>query len=74
MTEKQPRHDWSAAPTVIVSRTACPHCWYGKYDRVRTNDNGDGSSTKLCVCRACNGTYKIVEEFPESGIEVVWPL
>lgn len=74
MSAKQPRHDWSTAPMVIVARTACPFCGYEKYDRMKTRSNGDGSATKFCTCRSCGANYKICEESPESGLEVVWPL
>jgi DNA-directed RNA polymerase subunit M/transcription elongation factor TFIIS len=68
------RTDWASAPVLLIPRPACPHCGHEKYDRTRTNANGDGTSTKLCTCRACGGHYKICDEFPDSGIEIIWPL
>jgi hypothetical protein len=66
------RTDWALVPTVLIPLPVCPQCGHEKYDRVRTNANGDGSSTKLCVCRACGRSYKICCEFPESGNDVIW--
>ena len=69
---KAGRTDWSTAPTVFVMVAVCPKCGHEKYDRVRTNANGDGTATKLCRCRACEFDYKICEEIPVSGNNVAW--
>jgi len=29
---------------------------------------------KLCTCRGCGVHYKICEETPDSGLEVIWPV
>lgn len=73
-SERNPkaRTDWQKVPTVFVVVPWCPTCYCLKYDKVRTCDNGDGTATKLCICRGCGKPYKIVPEFPESGNDVIW--
>jgi len=71
---KAPRVDWIAAPVIIVPRVSCPFCGAEGYDKTRTLNGGDGSLTKLCTCRGCGAHYKICEETPDSGLEVIWPV
>jgi hypothetical protein len=66
---------WAVAPMVFIPLPACPECGSSEYIRVRTDDNGDGSSTQKVVCRSCSLRFKIVwepaeEDSPASGI---WP-
>lgn len=72
-TGGQERVDWAAAPMVFVPMATCAHCGSTKYDTRRSLDNGDGSRTKLAVCRTCSQPFKIAAELPEFG-NVVWPL
>jgi DNA-directed RNA polymerase subunit M/transcription elongation factor TFIIS len=66
------RTNWATVPTILVVRPACPFCGHEKYDRTKTRSNDDGSATKLCTCRSCGANYKICEENPESGLDVIW--
>ena len=61
------RTDWATVPTVFIVRPVCPHCSHDKYDRIRSSDNGDGSTTRKVQCRACGSAYKICVELPETG-------
>jgi DNA-directed RNA polymerase subunit M/transcription elongation factor TFIIS len=66
-TRKMPRIDWAEVPMVFVTRPTCPLCGGESYDRSRTDSSGDGSSTKYCRCRHCDGLFKIIIESPETG-------
>ncbi len=61
------RRHWANAPTIYRERVVCPHCGCLQYKKIRTADNGDGSATKLAVCAACHGFYKICLELPKTG-------
>jgi hypothetical protein len=58
---------WANAPPVFITLPSCPHCGAVGYKRVRTEQNGDGSSTKKVRCSTCTLKYKIVMELPETG-------
>ncbi len=59
---------WADAPCVFVVLPTCPDCGGGSWVNVRTEQNGDGSRTRKCVCRRCSGRFKIVAEpLPDSG-------
>lgn len=59
---------WSDAPLVFVQKPTCPLCGSVDYQRIRTEDNGDGSTTKKVKCRSCDARFKIVYELlPETG-------
>ena len=72
-TDEPPlRIDWSATPIVFVEAATCAHCGSTEYETRRSESNGDGSRTKLAVCRLCHKPFKISVEFPEFG-NIVWP-
>jgi hypothetical protein len=67
------RIDWSIVPIVFVTIPSCAHCGSLKYDTRRSGDNGDGTRTKLAICRSCGQPFKICAEFPESG-NIILPV
>ena len=68
------RNDWHKTPIVFVVAPCCPYCGCDKWDRSRTDSNGDGSVTRYCRCRECEKRFKIcIEQSPVSGVDVVWP-
>jgi hypothetical protein len=58
---------------VFVTAAACPHCGATDFGTQRSVPNGDGSRTKLAVCRKCAKPFKIIAEFPEPG-NVAYPV
>jgi hypothetical protein len=60
---------WADAPLVFVVRQRCPHCRSTlRPIIVRSEQNGDGSTTRKSVCRACSGRFKlVVETLPDLG-------
>ncbi|QDT06894.1 hypothetical protein K227x_53170 [Rubripirellula lacrimiformis] len=61
--------DWKTAPMVIIEAAACPVCFALKPIIVRTEQGGDGSSSRRCVCRECSAHFLLVIEppVPNSG-------
>lgn len=66
------RIDWSGVPTVFVDVPTCAHCGWLEFDTQRSLANGDGSRTKLAICRGCHQPFKISLEVPGFG-NVIWP-
>ncbi len=52
---------------IFVTRATCPACSSPDYQRSRTENGGDGSTTKKVTCRRCLQRYLIVSELPETG-------
>ena len=70
------RDSWNDAPllTVFVSPPAvCPQCCAAKPIIFRTEANGDGSSTRKCVCRRCSQRFKVVVEIAKFGSDELVP-
>lgn len=67
------RVDWAAAPIVTVDAVTCAHCGSLEHNTVRSVGNGDGSRTRLAICRSCGEPFKICIEIPGIG-NVVWPV
>lgn len=66
--------DWSTAPYVFLfvpepPPIVCPFCRLaGTPIYVRSEKNGDGSVTRLSVCRGCSERFKlVVETAPATG-------
>jgi hypothetical protein len=65
-SKRAKRVNWETAPCVFQVRVTC-QCGSADYDRVRTENNGDGSATQKRICRNCRLPYKVVFELPDSG-------
>lgn len=61
---------WADCPDVVIHKAACPACWADEYTIVRSEANGDGSTTRKAICGSCGQRFKIiVEPLPEIGNE-----
>lgn len=61
---------WEDAPLVVIHKPACPSCWCDQFSLVRSEANGDGSTTRKAICGRCHKKFKIVvEPLPEIGNE-----
>lgn len=58
---------WANTPVVFVMAPACPACAALRPIIIRSEANGDGSTTRKAVCRRCSERFKIVVELPEIG-------
>ena len=58
---------------IVIPIALCPHCGGDDHERVRTCDNGDGTTTRRVLCRNCGERFKILLELPEAGSDVIWP-
>jgi hypothetical protein len=59
---------WADVPIVFITRPVCPRCRSARSPIiVRSEHNGDGSTTRKCVCAFCSRRYKVVVELPGSG-------
>jgi hypothetical protein len=58
---------WSHAPCVFVHAPACPSCGSLDLLTIRSEQNGDGSTTRKTICRRCSKKFKVVVELPDSG-------
>jgi hypothetical protein len=61
------RESWVDVPLVTVIAPACPWCRALKPIPVRSEQNGDGSVTRRCVCRECSKRFKLLIEIPNFG-------
>ncbi len=59
------RIDWTAAPIVTVDAVTCAHCGSPEHTTVRSVANGDGSRTRLAICRSCREPFKVNVEIPK---------
>ena len=66
---------WLACPIVEVVKPACPFCGHEAYIPNRTFQNGDGSTTRRCICERCSKPYIVAVEklLPNFGGCIVWP-
>lgn len=58
---------WTDAPCIFIEAPACPACQALRPIIVRSEANGDGSTTRKAICRRCSERFKIVVELPEFG-------
>ncbi|HJN08473.1 MAG TPA: hypothetical protein QF564_07255 [Pirellulaceae bacterium] len=60
---------WIDAPMVFVTAPACPVCLSVKPMIIRSEQGGDGSTSRKCVCRRCSSRFVLVIEppLPEFG-------
>ena len=65
---KRERIDWRDVPRVYVTAPSCAACGCLDYDTNKSSANGDGSTTRKALCRACGSPFKIVTELPNFGI------
>ncbi len=74
MSHDSPRINWSAVPIVFIPlppRPACPACQSTRQPIItRSEDQGDGSILRKCVCRDCNEPFRIVAE-PDEPLPVI---
>jgi hypothetical protein len=56
---------WTDAPLVFVPLPACPKCHATRPITIRSEQGGDGSTSRKSVCRRCGGRFVIVCEPPE---------
>lgn len=56
---------WASVPLIFVPAIACPVCRSERPIIVRTQSENDGSRTRRCICRVCNGRFLVVIEPPE---------
>ncbi len=56
--------NWDSAPLVFVTAPACPVCLSVKPMIVRSEQGGDGSTSRKCVCRRCSSRFVLVIEAP----------
>jgi hypothetical protein len=61
------RIHWADVPTVFIVLPACVHCGGTDYQTIRSEPNGDGSTTRKAVCRVCSHPFKICAELPNFG-------
>ncbi|TWT29318.1 hypothetical protein KOR34_52280 [Posidoniimonas corsicana] len=60
---------------LLIPKPACPHCGHPGFRRVKTAPNGDGGSTRQCVCLACDQGFLVIDEPTfQSELPVVWPV
>jgi hypothetical protein len=58
---------WEDVPLVVIHRPACPSCGCWAHILHRSCQNGDGTTTRLAICKRCSGRFKILVELPISG-------
>ena len=64
---QQQRIDWRAVNEVVyVTLPTCPSCGATEHVIVRSEANGDGSTTRKAICQWCRSPFKICVELPES--------
>jgi len=56
---------WSDTPIVFVVAPHCPSCGAMRPIIVRSEQGGDGSTSRRCVCRSCSSRFVVVVEPPE---------
>ena len=59
---------WQDAPYVFIALPSCPSCGSLKPIIVRSESNGDNSTTRKCVCRSCSKRFLIVTEPPDDAL------
>jgi hypothetical protein len=61
------RIDWADMPVVFIVLPSCPVCGSISHETIRSEPNGDGTTTRKAVCRDCDSPFKISVELPEIG-------
>ena len=59
--------EWADVPMVFVVAPACPACRALRPIIVRSEANGDGTTTRKAICRRCSTRFKIIVEVPNFG-------
>jgi hypothetical protein len=59
--------EWADVPAIVVYAPACPSCRALRPIIVRSEANGDGSTTRKAICRRCSERFKIIVELPDFG-------
>jgi len=58
-----PGECWDAAPVVFIQRATCPRCGSDRSPHIlRSENQGDGSILRKCLCKTCSRKFKIVVE------------
>jgi hypothetical protein len=64
---------WNDTPIVFTTACGCPHCHAAEHKRTDTEDQGDGSIVRYCICKRCGKQYRnVVEPFHDSWESVDW--
>lgn len=58
------RIDWQSAPAVTVPIPSCPNCAATGMKIIRTEQGGDGSYSRKCVCDVCSEAFRVIFEPP----------
>lgn len=59
---------WQDAPLVFVVAPHCPRCLAPRPIIIRSEQGGDGSVSRRCVCRSCSSRFVVVIELPGDGL------
>lgn len=61
-------HSWQDAPLVFITAPHCPRCLAPRPIIIRSEQGGDGSVSRRCVCRSCSSRFVLVVEMPGDGL------
>jgi hypothetical protein len=50
---------------------SCPRCKSGARSIVRSEDQGDGSQLRKCICQRCGQPYRMILEPPDLSPEIL---
>lgn len=56
--------DWSSVTMVFTVEMHCPECLAIRPIVIRTEQAGDGSKSRKCICRKCSEAFLVVIEPP----------
>jgi len=56
---------WSDVPYLFVPMVSCPFCRSTRPITIRSEQAGDGSTSRRCICRKCSRRFVVVLEPPE---------
>jgi hypothetical protein len=59
---------WADVPTQYIPLPCCQFCSALRPMITRSVANGDGSTTRFCVCRRCSRRFKVVTEPPKGDV------
>ena len=62
---RRERIDWAAAEVVYVRLPRCYYCNSRSYQSVRSEANGDGTSTLKAICNICDRPFKVTEDLED---------